>query len=186
MFAIRVVFGIYLSVKYTVKFKQNNSSMCFICGLENKSGVKMRFYACEDENKNEALIGTIKQHAELQSYPNRMHGGVISAILDESIGRAVQISHPEIWGVTVDLNVKFKKPVPLNQTIYSVTKVTTLSSRLFDGAGEIVDESGNVLATATGRFMILPIEKIATEMLDHANWFMEEGTDNTTSFNIGE
>jgi len=36
-----------------------------------------------------------------QGYPNHMHGGMISAVLDETLGRAVQIYDTGIWGVTI-------------------------------------------------------------------------------------
>ena len=50
-----------------------------------------------------------------QSYPGRLHGGIASTILDEAIGRAILMKDDNIWGVTLELNVKFKKPVPYDE-----------------------------------------------------------------------
>ena len=44
--------------------------------------------------------------------------------LDELIGRAVCIQEPLSWGVTVDLSIKYKKPVPLEQQLIAVGRIT--------------------------------------------------------------
>ena len=40
---------------------------------------------------------------EHQSYPGRLHGGISSTILDETIGRAILLLQPDVWGVTVEI-----------------------------------------------------------------------------------
>ena len=90
--------------------KQPNSKMCLVCGLKNPFGLHTAFY----ELDNREILAVFKPREEHQSYPGRLHGGIVSAILDEAIGRAIMIhSDGEVWGVTVDLQVRFKKPVPL-------------------------------------------------------------------------
>ena len=79
---------------YNITKKQNNSDMCFVCGIHNDAGLNIKYY--ELENKH--LIGVFKGHDVHQSYPQRMHGGITSALLDETIGRAVQILNTAIWG----------------------------------------------------------------------------------------
>ena len=61
--------------------KQTNSKMCILCGIENPCGVKASFYEMED-NSVIALFSFKEMH---QSYPERTHGGMISAMLDESL-----------------------------------------------------------------------------------------------------
>ena len=41
-----------------------------------------------------------------QSYPGILHGGIISAILDETIGLAIMITEENVLGVTVELKLK--------------------------------------------------------------------------------
>ena len=50
------------------------------------------------------------------------------AILDEVIGRAVQHGCVNTWGVTIDINVKYRKPVPLNAELICVGKIVKESS----------------------------------------------------------
>jgi len=156
---------------FKVQKKQNNSKHCFVCGTKNFAGFNASFYECLDENNQDVLIGVYIAKFEHQSYPNRMHGGMTGAILDESIGRAVQINNPDIWGVTMDMTVKYKKPVPLEQTIYSVTKIITRSNIGFKGEGYLCDKDGLVLASGQATYFIMPPEKISSVALNEENWY---------------
>lgn len=139
--------------------KQTNSKMCLICGMENESGLKAPFYEMEDNT-----LVTIFEYKEIhQSYPGRVHGGMISCMLDELIGRAIWITEPEMWGVTMTLNVKFRKPVPYDTKLKAIGKITNSKSRTFEGIGELYDMEGNLLASAEAVYFKLPLNKIATE-----------------------
>jgi len=144
-------------MKYKVVRKQNNSKMCFVCGLNNESSLKAAFF----ELDNNELIAIFKPQEGHQSYPGRLHGGVAAAILDETIGRAININHPEIWGVTVELNVQYKKPVSLAEELRVIGRITRDTSRIFEGTGEILLSNGEVAVTAQGKYIKLPIHKIA-------------------------
>ena len=96
--------------------KQTNSKDCFICGIENKLGVNASFYEMEDGK----LYSLFKFKPEHQSFPQRTHGGIISALLDELIGRTIWIKDDTIWGVTIDLNIKYRKPVPYDVPLKAI------------------------------------------------------------------
>src|SRR5699024_1639109 len=66
-------------MKLKVLKKQNNSAMCVVCGLKNDLSLRTRFYAVEGD----LMVGVVAGRDEHQSYPNRMHGGLITALLDE-------------------------------------------------------------------------------------------------------
>ena len=136
--------------------KQANSLMCFICGINNDSGLKANFY----EMENNTLVALINGKDIHQSYPNRMHGGIISAIIDESIGRAIWIDEPNTWGVTMDLSIKYRKPVPLNEDLLVITKITKNTKRGFEGIGYIVNKEHQVLAEGTARYIKLSLTTI--------------------------
>ena len=96
--------------------KQKVSKMCLICGVENDKGLKANFY----EMENGQLVALFNSPSEFQSYPDRMHGGMISAILDETIGRTIWIHEPDCWGVTIDLQIKYRNPVPVNEPLMAI------------------------------------------------------------------
>ena len=56
----------------------NEYSWCFACGKDNPSGLHMRFEI--DDDKCTAYFTPRREH---QSYPGRMHGGLVAVLLDE-------------------------------------------------------------------------------------------------------
>lgn len=154
-------------MKHKVTGKQESSKMCFICGKKNNFGLKASFYETE---KNE-LIAIFKPGQEHQGYPGRLHGGIAAAILDETIGRNINVGRDdELWGVTLDFSIKFKRPIPLDGEIKAITKLTEENKRVFKGTGKIVLSDGKIAATAEGRYLKLPIEKIADFDREENEW----------------
>jgi acyl-coenzyme A thioesterase PaaI-like protein len=154
-------------MKIKVVGKQQNCKMCLVCGLKNPFGLKASFYELE----NDEVVAIFRPLEEHQGYPGRLHGGIASAILDEAIGRAVIMRYDEeVWGVTVDFSIVFRKPIPLNEELKVVGRVTEAKSRFFSGTGEIILGNGDVAATGTGRYMKLPIEKIGNFDYEENEW----------------
>lgn len=153
------------SMKYKVVGKQENSKLCLVCGMQNDFGLKASFYELE----NGELVALFKTMDEHQSYPERLHGGVTGAVLDETIGRAIMIKDKKVWGVTIDLDISYKKPIPLNTELKAVGRITK-DGRIFEGTGELLLPGGEIAATAHGRYMKLPIEKITDINHKDMNW----------------
>lgn len=145
---------------------QHISRMCLVCGTDNDAGLHARFLEVEGD---EIVCEFIAQEHH-QGYPGRLHGGIAATILDETIGRAISISEPDAWYVTVELSAKYRKPVPLGQTIRAVGRITEHGRRSFSGTGEIRLEDGTVAVEATGRYLRLPPERIAEGGLDPLEW----------------
>ena len=99
-----------------------------------------------------------------------MHGGIISALLDETIGRAIQINNKDIFGVTVDLNIRYLKPTPLNEKIFVYGKITEENRFTFSGVGYLLNVSGEVLAKGKAKYFKLPPEQISEEY----DWYKVE------------
>ena len=138
--------------------KQPNARMCFVCGLENAFGLRSRFYELE----NGELLGLFTPRQEHQGYPGRLHGGLAATILDETIGRAVMAGRTDdIWGVTIDFSVRYRQPVPLDEEIRVLTRIETDGKRIFEGSGEIILADGSVAIEGKGKYLKMPIDKIA-------------------------
>ena len=146
---------------YQVNAKQNNSAMCFVCGLKNPSGLHASFFELE----NGELLGVFEPGEEFQGYPERLHGGIAATILDETIGRAVLIDQQEVWGVTVEFTVRYLKPVPLGEKVHVVGRISRDRSRMFHGTGEILLPDGSTAVEGRGKYLKLPLDEIAE--LDH-------------------
>ena len=155
--------------------------MCFVCGEKNDFGLHARFYETDDNQ----LIAIINPTEEHQGYPGRMHGGIATTILDETIARSICSGKEEqLWGVTLELKTRFRKPVPLGQEIKVVGRVTAEGTRTFEGTGEIILPDGEIAVSAEGKYIKLPIDKIAGgEFLDD-QWFISESPDDPSEINI--
>lgn len=136
--------------------KQSNSKMCVICGMDNKFGLRAQFYNMEDGS----VITPFKFREEHQSYPGRVHGGLIAAMLDELGLRASWVKNEDIWGVTTSLEVKYRKPVPYNEKLIGRGKIEKETSKFLKIETEILDKKGQVLANAKVKYIKLEVDKI--------------------------
>lgn len=141
--------------------RQKSSKNCFVCGLSNEIGFKALFYELE----NNTLISVADCREFYQSYPERLHGGITAALLDETMGRAIMIFEPDTWGVTVSLSIDYKSPIPLNQRLRVTGRITS-NRRIFEAEGEIILEDGTVAAAGKAKYLKMALNKIAPNTTD--------------------
>ena len=146
-------------MKKKIVSKQPNSSECFVCGINNDKGLKARFFETEDNE----IVALFTPHSLHQSYPGRLHGGISSCILDETIGRAIQIKAPDVWGVTVELKLTYRKPLPYDVELKAVGRITKDLRLLFEGEGEIYTPDGEVAVTAHAKYIKMTIDNISED-----------------------
>jgi len=147
--------------------KQPNSKMCFVCGRDNASGLKSRFYELETGE----LLAVFQPAIEHQGYPGRLHGGLAATLLDETIGRAIMLTHADtIWGVTVEFSMRLIKPIPLDGEVRVLARITEDRKRLFRGSGEILLADGEVAVQGKGRYLKMDIGRIADFDIEEQEW----------------
>ena len=161
-------------MKWRVTGKQHISKNCLVCGIENPFGLKTKFYELE----NKEVVGYFTGHTYLQSYPHILHGGISATILDETIGRAIMAHYgQESFGVTIELNLKYKKPVPLDVELKVVGRIVSDKGRIFEGTGELILPNGEVAVTASGRYMKRNVSQIVESDFIEDEWFASDGKD---------
>lgn len=147
--------------------KQPNSRMCLVCGLRNPSGLKASFYEL-DNGEVLCLFNPLEEH---QSYPGRLHGGMAAALLDETIGRAILAGREEmVWGVTIKFVIEYRRPLPLNDELRVIGRITRETRRGFEGTGEILLGSGEIAATGAGAYLKMPLDAIADFDVTEQEW----------------
>ena len=144
--------------------RQKNSRLCIICGMDNDFGLKAPFYNMED-NSVASVVSFKTKH---QSYPERTHGGMITALLDELMGRTLWAFDPETYGVTTTLNITFRRPVPLNTEVKARAYMTFDSARGFSAKSELFSMDNVLLAEGTCRYLKMKPE-VAFSSDIHAN-----------------
>lgn len=137
--------------------KQKNSRMCYICGMDNKDGLKAQFYNMEDGS----VMTKFSYRPEHQSFPGRVHGGLLAAMLDELAFRAFWTKDETMLGATMSMEVKYRKPVPYNTEIIGKGIIIKDLSKFFTADVSIMDKEYNILTNAEVKYIKLPIEKIA-------------------------
>ena len=134
---------------------QRNSKYCLICGMENPLSLKAPFYVLDDNTV--ASVFTFKP--EHQSYPDRTHGGMVSTLLDELMGRSLWINEPDMFGVTTTMSITFRKPTPYGVPLKARGYITFNSNRGFSAKGEVYDMNDNLLVQGEARYFKIAFEK---------------------------
>lgn len=123
--------------------------LCFLCGPLNAQGLRLGF---------EAGDGTLStrwtSEKRFQGYAGVLHGGIISAILDE-----VMINLP--WKLhdapvtTAELTVRFRKPAPIGAELRFTAFEVERGGRLWRLRSECRGTDGTLYAEAAAKAMTI-------------------------------
>ncbi len=125
----------------------NRNDWCFGCGKANPIGLKLRF--AERNGKYTAVFTPGREH---QSYEGTLHGGIVSALLDEVMGR-----YPctrGLMAVTARLETRFRRPTPLGETLTVSGWVVRERGKLIEMAGTVVLPDGTVTAEGKATLVV--------------------------------
>lgn len=124
--------------------KQPNSRTCFLCGRENKIGLKMSWY---NDIQAEQVVSDIIVPEDYNGFPGFVHGGIIATLLDETSGRALMLKgDPNNLFVTASLEIKYRNPTPTNVPLKVVGWIEKGNDKRARVAGEIRLSDGTVTA----------------------------------------
>jgi acyl-coenzyme A thioesterase PaaI-like protein len=103
-----------------------------------------------------------------------MHGGLLTTMLDELIGRTAIAS--DLWCMTAKLQVRFRKPVPLGEPLKLKGQITKITGRLLEGRGEIRLADGSLAVEADGTYLRIPDEQMERYKSALEWWRVEDET----------
>lgn len=127
---------------------------CFGCGGGHPHGLSLNFIF--DPEKKTAQ-GWIVPDSFLQGGHGWMHGGFISLLLDEVMAKV--LTSLDIKAPTVNLNVNFRKPCRLGQTLEIRGYLEEIKGKKNFLRGEVLDVTGEphiLLADAKALFIRVP------------------------------
>ena len=154
---------------FLMAIKQPNSRMCFICGLENPVGLHLHIY----ETEQGVVESTYTAPDHFQGYPGVLHGGIVSALIDEISGRALMGSDPmnPRFMFTAKLEVKYRKNVPTGQPLKIIGRAGKSRSRSAEAWAGIYDaETNELLAEGTALLMNVPAGQYELSSLAELGW----------------
>lgn len=133
------------------QFNVEADSGCFVCGVDNPAGLKAGFVIDREHGSATARLTLEPQY---QGWKDVIHGGILATLLDEVAiyacrGRGEQF-------VTVEINVRFRKPVPVGSTIDLKGRIVEHKRKLFSVESSI-EIDGVLYAEATARIIRLDI-----------------------------
>jgi uncharacterized protein (TIGR00369 family) len=120
---------------------------CFVCGSGNPFGLRLELY-----HEDGIVTTEYMPKADHTGYADTVHGGIISAILDE-----VMVWAP--WSVTgklfftAEITVRFSKPLKTGAKATATGRIVRSTGRLHFTEGELKGADGTVYATATGKYI---------------------------------
>ena len=140
---------------------QTDYGLCFACGPRNPYGLKLHF-----ERDRDRIVSRFTALEEYQGFPGYLHGGIITALLDEVMSR-VSIVNQNRWSMTAGIDVHFRKPVFIGQEVTAVAEHLESNRRVVTAQAELILPDGTVAAKATGRFFHVPQERLAEMTSDY-------------------
>jgi uncharacterized protein (TIGR00369 family) len=147
-------------------FRQPNSRHCFVCGLESEVGLKLRF----DDNGTDQVHASYTVAKKYQGYPGVAHGGIVAAMLDEIGGRTTMAGDPERFMMTAKLEIRYRKPVPVETPLTLVGCLLRDQGRLAVAHSEIRLPDGTIAAEAEVTLAQIPREYVPDANLEALGW----------------
>jgi acyl-coenzyme A thioesterase PaaI-like protein len=124
---------------------------CFVCNPDNHRGLGLDFRARRDGT----VVASFACGRVFEGYPDWLHGGVISSVMDGAMTNCLFARG--IVAVTAELSVRFTHPVVIDRQASVRAWVEKSYPPLYVMRAELF-QGGDVLATASGKFMQRPAD----------------------------
>lgn len=118
---------------------------CFACGPENPAGMHVHFEPARDGDGVRAAVTLAPQY---QGWRGIAHGGIVMALIDEAMAHAAGFAGHR--GVTASVNVRFRKPVPLQTPLEVRGRVLWQRRNVLGVEAAVHDADGTVLVHGEG------------------------------------
>ncbi|MCO5052639.1 MAG: PaaI family thioesterase [Verrucomicrobiae bacterium] len=134
---------------------------CFVCGEANPHGLKLRFHT--DGQKVTTRFRPGPTHV---GFKGVVHGGLAATVLDEIMVWACVVATKQ-FAYCAELTVRYRKPLQPDQVVRVTAELTgNRKGRLFEARAIILDEAGNALVEATGKYMPIAAAALAPMQAD--------------------
>ena len=130
--------------------------VCFGRGDENPIGLRLRFAPEGKGVKARFIAGP-----EHQGFHDVVHGGIITAVLDEAMAWAT--AHAGVWAVTGELRVRFRQSLMTGELTTVVARVRGTRGRFVTAVAELqLDRDHSPISTASAKFVKVDADVEAT------------------------
>jgi uncharacterized protein (TIGR00369 family) len=152
--------------------RQPSSRSCFICGRENPFGLKARWVSDRRTHEVRTQL-VIPEH--FNGYPGVVHGGIVTAILDEAMARSLLVEGGfDDLLVTAKLEVVFRRPTPTDTPVTAIAKLVRRAGTRAIAEAELRLADGTVTARAEATMAKPPPDVAAGWEKERPHWKVDE------------
>jgi uncharacterized protein (TIGR00369 family) len=124
-----------------------NDGHCFACGPHSEIGLRLVFATTGDR----AVRAQTTLAKPYQGWVGVAHGGIVMTLLDEGMAHAA--GAVGYRGVTGEIRVRFRRPVPIGEPLAVEGRVLWQRGRVLGLEARVCDAAGTTLASGEGRFV---------------------------------
>ncbi|HEY1921878.1 MAG TPA: PaaI family thioesterase [Tepidisphaeraceae bacterium] len=125
---------------------------CLVCGPVNSRGLHLSLFVDPATGIVETRYVPAIEHIGFEGI---VHGGAIATVLDEVMVWAASW-HGKRFCVCGEMNVRFRQSGKIGSPLMCRAKIESSRARLITTTAEALDESGQIIASATGKYVPLP------------------------------
>jgi len=133
---------------------QTESSLhknCFACGLNNGTGLKLKFYKQEDGT----VFGNFFAHPKFEGYSGIVHGGIIATLLDSAMTHCLFVK--DVPALTGRLSIKYSTPIRTGTVVKLEARIVDQLHEMFILEGR-ASVDGKRVASAEGKYKTMKRE----------------------------
>jgi acyl-coenzyme A thioesterase PaaI-like protein len=129
------------------------SKSCFVCGKENNKGLKTRWSVFKN-----TVRSTFIPDIWFAGYDDIVHGGILSAVLDEAI---IWASYAVMgrFGITAEISIRFVKQLKVGHNCFIEGWFIEDKGRIWVAGSQIINNNEEIIAKASGKVIPLSIEE---------------------------
>ncbi|MBI5641412.1 MAG: PaaI family thioesterase [Nitrospirae bacterium] len=123
-----------------------DDGFCFACGKKNHRGLQLEF-----RTENGRAITEFIPHKVHQGFKDIVHGGIITAVLDETIMKL--LLSQGIPALTAEIAVRFRHPLFVGEKTTVEAEIQKMGSKLIEASALIKKQDNSVIASAKAKLI---------------------------------
>lgn len=128
---------------------EDSHRACFACGVCNNAGLSLHF----EVGAAGVAAAVWQPSSAFQSYPDRVHGGVIATLLDSAMVHALFAQ--EIAGVTAELTIRYLQRINVQDAVHLSGWVEGERFGIYLCRAEVY-QAGRLAVRASAKFAAMP------------------------------
>ena len=125
---------------------------CLVCGRQNPKGLHLHLHVDESTGAVQTHFTPATEHIGFEGI---IHGGILATVLDEAM----------VWAATWrgrrfcvcgEMTIRFRKAAEVGKPLIIRAAIDSARARIIQTSGEVLDAAGDLLSTASGKYVPLP------------------------------